>query len=284
MELENLINKDMAEVNAKLLTRMGYAFEKGNTFLQNYEMALRCYELAAQYGDVQAVNNLGWLTLNGFGVERNTEKATEFFLRAAKKRNSTAMVNLGNLYESGTLGGQPDYKQAYFWYKKAADEGDPVGLFNYANCFHHGWGVRKNRKKAFSIFEMLAVEWDETEPDICFYMGLYYQEGYAVARDYTAALGWYEMGAYQDDMRCFNQLGVMYAKGLGVPKDIVKAMEYYQKAAELGDTLAYANVGWLYESSKEFKNMDAALEWYRKGAAEGEEHSVEAMERLGAIE
>lgn len=67
------------------------------------------------------MNNMGWMYQNGLGVERDILAAIEMYTKAPEAGNSTAMVNLGNIYEDGLLNGEPDYNKCFTWYRAAAE-------------------------------------------------------------------------------------------------------------------------------------------------------------------
>lgn len=266
------------EEELDLLVRLGNALEDGYVFEQDYEAAYELYSIAADARDDRALNSLGWLTQNGLGTKKEADAARYLYLAAAMRGNTTAMVNLGNGYEQGLFDGEPNYHKAVRWYWKAAIEKDPDGLFNYANCYHHGWGVEENHEKAFEIFKAMA---DKGYSQAAFYVGLYYQDGLAGEQNYELARKYYEQGAQDDDMYCYNQLGTLYGQGLGVEKDVQKAIEYYRKAAELGDTLAYANIGWFYETGETGEpDLDEAMKWYKTGEDMGDEVCEEQVQRM----
>lgn len=58
----------------------------------------------------------------GDGVPRNYEKAAEFFLLAARAKNSVAQFNVGYMYQLG-IGLPVDYVQACIYYQAAANQG-----------------------------------------------------------------------------------------------------------------------------------------------------------------
>ncbi len=268
------------EVDARLLTDIGYACENGTIFCQDYQAAVSLYALAVKGGDSRAMVNLARMYEEGKGVEQNIRKAVAFYTAAAERENNTeAMVNLGYIYENGLVTGEPNYDECFRWYSKAAELGDDDGKFNYANCLHWGHGVRRNRKKAFPIFQELAIK---GYPGACFYMGLYYQEGVNVKRNYLAAREYYRLGALEGDKYCYCQLGVLYAEGNGVEQDKRAAADYYRKAGSLGDPLGFTNLGWLLENGDlgepDLKN---AIRYYGYAAKAGEEHAIEALTRLG---
>ena len=68
---------------------------------QDYGKAREWYEKAADKGNAGAMNNLGWLYANGFGVAQDYAKAREWYEKAADKGEATAMRNLGLLYARG---------------------------------------------------------------------------------------------------------------------------------------------------------------------------------------
>jgi len=59
----------------------------------------RCkyYKLAADQGDDRAQNLVGIAYENGYGVEKNEDKAMDYYYIAADKRNLDAIYNLERL-------------------------------------------------------------------------------------------------------------------------------------------------------------------------------------------
>jgi len=60
---------------------------------------------------------------NGCGVAQDYAQAREWYQKAADAGNADAMNNLGWLYANGH-GVAQDYAQAREWYQKAADAGN----------------------------------------------------------------------------------------------------------------------------------------------------------------
>ena len=157
--------------------------------------------------------------------------------------------------------------------------GDKRGSFNYANLLHHGRGVRRDRETAFCIFEKLAKSGIREAP---FYLGLYYENGYVVERNYSEAIRHYQAGASMNDPYCYNQLGRMYCLGLGIPKKEPKmGFYYYEQAAKLGDITGLSNMAYAYETGQGVElDIVKAVEYYSKAAEAGEVNAIEALERL----
>ena len=76
-----------------------------------------------------AQSNLGWMYLNGLGVEQNDSIAARWYQRAAEQGDARAQNNLGILYATGR--GLPrNDMQAYGWFKLAAAQGYPDAARN----------------------------------------------------------------------------------------------------------------------------------------------------------
>jgi len=58
-------------------------------------------------------------------------------------------------------------------------------------------------------------------------MGVMYETGLGVTRDYKAAATWYRKAADQGNARAQYNLGTLYERGDGVPRDEVQALKWY---------------------------------------------------------
>ena len=74
------------------------------------------YEKVANQGNTDAQSNLGKMYNEGYGVEIDKKKATYWYERAANKGNIEAQNTLGYIYLQ-----KENYKEAFYWYKKASD-------------------------------------------------------------------------------------------------------------------------------------------------------------------
>ncbi|MGB7631437.1 MAG: tetratricopeptide repeat protein [Candidatus Deferrimicrobium sp.] len=98
-------------------------------------------------------------------------------------------------------------------------------------------------------------------PEAQFNLGLMYEMGQGVPRDYAEALKWYRRAAEQGNAKALKwyrkaaeqgnaeaqfNLGLMYDERLGVPQDYAEAVKWYRKAAEQGFAEAQTNLGIMY--------------------------------------
>jgi len=101
-----------------------------------------------------------------------------------------------------------------------------------------------------------------------YYLGIMYNYGDGVLKDYKEAVKWYRKAANQGDAFAQTNLGVMYAKGRGVLKDKVQAHMWYNLATISGKN-KYAsknrdNIEKKMSASQIEKATDLAREWLKK--------------------
>jgi len=77
--------------------------------------------------------------------------ALKVWLASAKEGNTTAQVNVGEIYEKG-LGVIPDYELARLWYEKAAAKKNARAQINLGYLYEKGLGVKKDLVKALNWY------------------------------------------------------------------------------------------------------------------------------------
>ncbi len=111
------------------------------------------------------------------------------------------------------------------------------------------------------------------------YLGLCYERGDGVKKDFEKAAKWYKSGAYNEDAIAMWHMGLCYESGIGVEKSFTIAVEWYEKAAEKGCPMAQTRLGKCYESGMgTIKDNEKAVSMYQKAANQGD---LEAQQRLG---
>lgn len=123
----------------------------GRNVAINYAKAFEWYKEAADYGNAEAMNKVGYCYDHGKGVTSNAKGAFKYFHQAAEKGLAIAQANLG-LYYAGGLGGVPkNTTLAFQWYEKAANQGEGNGQCALGECYLKGIGIKENLN--------LASEW-----------------------------------------------------------------------------------------------------------------------------
>ena len=106
-------------------------------------------------------------------------------------------------------------------------------------------------------------------------LGICYEGGWGVAKDFGKAFEWYTEAAEQEFPRAHFHLGCCYEEGKGVPLDVNKAMELFTKAAEQGDAQGQCSLGFRYHEGQAWpgrgpaQDLGKAFELYTKAAEQG---------------
>lgn len=77
-----------------------YYFEGIISLHPDYAEAARWYRKAAEQGNVDAQNNLGWMYINGYGVKKDEKEAKIWFEKAAEGGCVLALDNLRHYFPS----------------------------------------------------------------------------------------------------------------------------------------------------------------------------------------
>ena len=120
---DNQPSKDVQKIDdgTKYFDMGKKSYEAGD-----YQKAREYWEQAADLGNADALNRLGILYRNGYGVEQDYEIARQCYEKAADWGNADALVSLGFLYHYG-YGVEQDYEIARQYYEKAITKGTEAG-------------------------------------------------------------------------------------------------------------------------------------------------------------
>ena len=234
--------------------------------------------------------------------EGKYEEAMQMYLK--EKNNPWCQVNIGVLYADGH-GVAQDYKKAFEWYKKAADQGDEVAMRNIGQLYWVGNGFPKNCDEAMKWFKLAVEKGDVnammgiaacyTDPDYkidydeyrkwlnkaidtgneyaMFVCGEDYFYGIRGAKqNYIKAYEWFSKAAEKNSPEAQHELANMYYWGKGMEKDYEQAYEWYFKSASQGYAKAQNMIGFMYENGLYVdKDENTAMSWYRKAAEQDNE-------------
>lgn len=122
-------------------------------------------------GNVSAVWNLGIMYKSGKGVEKNFEKAVEYFQFSADKQDSFSQYSLADMYYWGK-GVEQDYDRALQLYGEAYYNGCFYAANKLASFYYNGEIVEKDYYKAFEYWS--SIPEDEEDGEHHFYLGQCY--------------------------------------------------------------------------------------------------------------
>ena len=92
---------------------------------------------------------------NGIGIEKNLEKAFEYFEKTANQGHAISQTCGGGMYYCG-LGIKKNLEKAFEYYEKAANQGYAIAQINLGKRYLVGEGTAKNLEKSFEYYEKAA--------------------------------------------------------------------------------------------------------------------------------
>lgn len=130
-----------------------------------------------------------------------------------------------------TFEGQEKYRDALFWYERAADRDYWDAAADIGFLYHHGLGVTASK---------------------------------------SMAARWYEAGVKAGNMVAMQRLALLLFNGFGVPKDPNRALDLINKAYDKGDSDAAFGLAMLYQYGAPGvrAQSDLAASWFQKAIAE----------------
>lgn len=109
------------------------------------------------------------------------------------------------------------------------------------------------------------------------YVGVLYENGQGVTKNYKQAAHWYNLAAKQGQVEAQYNLGRMFHLGRGVVQNKQLAIGWFTLAAAKGLAEAQYNLGVIYSTEKDYKQ---ALRWYVRAAEHGD---ISAKYNLGRM-
>ena len=223
----------------------------------------------AEEGDAAAQERLGYNLVWGVGVPGNSIEGVKWIKKAADKGYNQALYRMGICYKYGYGDLQKDPKEAFYYFKRAAENDENVYALNeLASCYKSGFGVELNQSSAFENY-LKAAKLGNT--DAMFEVAYAYQQGIGTSVDYTEAFHWYKKCAERGHSTAQNNIGSMYQSGQGVARDDKEGFKWFLKAANSGSAWSQRVVGSCYLDGKGVeKDANKAFEWFKKSAEGGD--------------
>ncbi len=242
--------------------------------LKDEKTAMEWYRRGADLGHEQAMCNLARMYILGKGVEENLEKAIEWYQKVYEKKERMAGVAARKIGDIYLH--SYDYETGAEWYRRSADLGDDRSLNNLGEMYRDGRGVPKDPDKAMECFLTVYERQGEEAGAAANYIGGLYE---CRSFDDEKAFEWYLRGAEWGDEDAMYNLANMYEYGTFVEKDIDKAIEWYRKSYEQQGEKAQDAAYKLRDIYNHLLHEEAqGFEWNQRGAAWGDD---EAMYNIG---
>lgn len=310
--------------NYSAMSELANYYIQGNVVEKNIEEGINWYEKAIKAGDdfaPQTVNDIGYnLQVGQNGYEVNLSLALRCYKIAADAGNVLGMGNYAYCNYCGT-GTEKNYQTAYEYWQKAADKGDAVCMNNVGFCYENGYGVEQDLAKSIEYYfnalenkyagvlspiETFLTNHDGFS-DYMYKLGEMYYNGKSVEMNWDKAVEWF-VKASKRNYEARRILGLMYKTGNGVTKDLKEALRWYEMAGEerivaeikqsddwkrltakeseesvdVTDAQAMCQLAMQYQYGENNmpKDRDKAIFWYQKSAMAGNSAALSFLNML----
>jgi TPR repeat protein len=209
----------------------------------------------------------GWAVAGKSPQSSAKQRAIAELKQQAFAGDVNAQLQLGVIYLTGD-GVAKDDEQAMTWFRKAADQDNPVAERYMAEMYFKGRGVPADNMEAAKWLRMSA-EQDDAQSQ--YNLAVLYTQGMGVPRNFKLAADWMQKSADQNLAAGELGLGVLYENGQGVPQDAIEAAKWYQKAVDQDNAEAMNNLALLMANSRNtaVRNPQQAIVLATKAVAAG---------------
>ena len=268
---------ELGDVSA--MVALGEMLLQGNGIERDPEKALALFRRCASLGDAKAEFLAAELYFDGNGIKRDLPLALELYGRSAEKGFPPALAKKEEIgaavaetfRRANDAFKEKDHATAFRLFSLAAEMGHGGAIANLAACYQHGFGCKKNMKKALALYRRAVVFGKASAK---YSLGLCYLRNDGVRFDAARAEELLLGSGYPDaaslvealrqkkklkkGQRLYSLATVLYRKG-----DAVSALRARTLAASLGVKSALCTIGCHYEFGVAVpRNMDTARRFY----------------------
>ena len=129
------------------------------------------------------------------GVAKDERLAFVCYEKAAEQGHMVCQYNLGIRYREG-LGCEKKFEQAAYWFEQASDQGHPNAMSVLGSLYSNGQGVPRSKNRGFELLQQSRAL-GNTCPSLHYNLGICYDHGYGVTKDYLEARQFYAMASAQ---------------------------------------------------------------------------------------
>lgn len=158
---------------------MGNMYNEGDGVECDRKRALELYQRALDEGYLEAYNSMAWYYLVNMETfqyrdDAEIQQGISLLRKGIEYGVAMCLSTLAYCHQEG-IGVLKKTEQAFRWYKKAAEAGDPGSYFNIGCMYYYGNGCQENNAEAWKWF----IRGSQIPFGSCFYqLGLMCQEGY----------------------------------------------------------------------------------------------------------
>lgn len=217
--------------NTTASNKLGIMYRDGILVNQDLDEARRWFEMGTRAGNVSAANALLGMCRLGVAKKESLDTALAGLKDLGRSGNIIALRTMGNLYSEGKTVGM-NLEKSFEMYERAAKLGDVVSKNILGNRYLAGKGVPKDAAQALKCF-ISAAEQGHVHSVLAIIK--MYDADQADDASLEYALRRLEQLANGGSVTAIRTLGTIHLEGKSVPKDVDRAIEWFRKSANLGD-------------------------------------------------
>jgi TPR repeat protein len=256
-----------------LLGRL-YDGQLGQTSLANSKTAYDYFMKAAEKGDSSAMVAVGIRLLKSDAVAADEKKGMSWLNKAIEAGNFAGWLALGD-YQANI---KNDPKAALELFDKGSEAGHPECMLRSASFYMEGKGAKKNTERAVSLLEKSA-EAGNAQAHLFLASTILAEEKPDIGKAYGHLL----TAANSGMALAQNELGLFYLSGKMGVADISAAISWFGRAAQAGLAAAQNNLGALHERGAGVQqSYENAAKLYTLAAQQGNPSATLALARFNA--
>ncbi|KAG0205387.1 hypothetical protein BGX28_003008 [Mortierella sp. GBA30] len=223
--------------------RTGRCYDEGLGTRKDNARAVQFYRKAASANHPGAMWRLGVVTLYGeLGVSASPRDGVKWLKRSAQAASPEfpfALYELAQLHERGIeniVFIDPEYSVSL--YSQAAELGHAASAFRLGECWEYGkLGCKQDPRLSIHYYTLAA---QQEHPEACFALAAWYLVGSPgiLPQSDAEAYIWAKRAADANLPKALYAMGYFTEVGIGPRKDMDQALEWYKKASDAGDKRA----------------------------------------------
>ena len=235
-QLDELVRNGYQNGDFHQLAIIAKAYFLGFGVPQDYEKSFEIYSYLYGHGNDIGAYYLGYMYENGYGIEKNIEKALMYYQNT---EDDLCTYRLGIWYMEGHYVEQ-DNQRALDYLSKS----------QYPDAYLYR-GILLNKFKEYALAFEAYLEGAKLYHIECIYrVGLAFRNGFGVVLDLQQARHYFELGYYFLQGDCAFQMALVYFDGLIVPRDENRALHYLRQAVVLESLDATIMMAGFYKNGK----------------------------------
>ena len=128
-------------------------------------------KVKAERGDAESQEKLAHLYVNGWGADKDADKAMRWLRKAAEQGRTSSQTELGTWLWLGRIVSQEskiekNSAEAAVWFLRAVAKGDAQAILSIGTMYSQGEGVSQNLVEAYKWFDLAANSPEKADSDL----------------------------------------------------------------------------------------------------------------------